>query len=642
MTTPSAAARLAVPPGSAAPEAQAAAPRLLIVDDIADNRTILARRFERKGYAITEADGGQRALDLIEQGSFDLVLLDVMMPEMDGLEVLRRIRERHSPVALPVIMVTAKSQSEDVVEALGLGANDYVTKPVDFAVALARANTQVGRKRAEEGVRQANEALQQANDDLERRVAERTAKLVSANEQLQLEMAHRQKSEARVEYLAHHDPLTGLGNRVLFAEQVSEALARGRRQGESLAVLVLGLDGFKNVNDTLGHAIGDACSTPSPTGCARALARRPARPPRRGRVRHPADLERATEQRRELGSAAHRRARPGPIVVDGHDIVVGASLGIAIAADADTDTEQLLKSADLAMYRAKADGRGRFRFFEPDMDARAQARRSSSSICAALSCTASFELHYQPLFNLKTKPVIGFEALMRWRHAGAWAGFSRRFHPPRRRHRPDRPDRRMGAAAGLRARRPPGPMTFSDRGEPVAEPVQERRASSRRWSAPRRIRACRPNRLELEITEVGRCSRRRDDNLSILKQLRAPRRPHRDGRFRHRLFEPELSAELPFDKVKIDQSFIRDMSEGDDSRAIVRAVAALGVSFGMTTTAEGVETEQQMQCLRVEGLDEIQGYLISRPVPGSDIPALLARIKSGAFAPSSAGSAKSG
>ena len=233
-------------------------PRLLIVDDIADNRTILARRFERKGYAITEADGGQRALDLIEQGSFDLVLLDVMMPEMDGLEVLRRIRERHSPVALPVIMVTAKSQSEDVVEALGLGANDYVTKPVDFAVALARANTQVGRKRAEEGVRQANEALQQANDDLERRVAERTAKLVSANEQLQLEMAHRQKSEARVEYLAHHDPLTGLGNRVLFAEQVSEALARGRRQGKSLAVLVLGLDGFKNVNDTLGHAVGDA------------------------------------------------------------------------------------------------------------------------------------------------------------------------------------------------------------------------------------------------------------------------------------------------------------------------------------------------------------------------------------------------
>src|SRR5918993_1452537 len=197
-----------------------AAPRILLVDDIADTRTVLARRFQRRGFVITEADSGLRALELISEQEFDLVLLDVMMPGVDGFEVLRRVRTQHSPLELPVIMVTAKSQSEDVVQALELGANDYVTKPVDFAVALARVTAQVGRKRAEEGVRQANEALRKANDDLERRVAERTAKLVSANEQLQLEIEHSQKSEAKIEYLAHHDPLTGLANRVLLGEQL--------------------------------------------------------------------------------------------------------------------------------------------------------------------------------------------------------------------------------------------------------------------------------------------------------------------------------------------------------------------------------------------------------------------------------------
>ena len=639
MTTPSAAARLAVPPGSAAPEAQAAAPRLLIVDDIADNRTILARRFERKGYAITEADGGQRALDLIEQGSFDLVLLDVMMPEMDGLEVLRRIRERHSPVALPVIMVTAKSQSEDVVEALGLGANDYVTKPVDFAVALARANTQVGRKRAEEGVRQANEALQQANDDLERRVAERTAKLVSANEQLQLEMAHRQKSEARVEYLAHHDPLTGLGNRVLFAEQVSEALARGRRQGESLAVLVLGLDGFKNVNDTLGHAVGDALLNAAADRLRASLGESD-KLARLGGDEF-AILQISNEQPSSAASLGQRLidVLTRPFVVDGHDIVVGASLGIAVATDADTDTEQLLKSADLAMNRAKADGRGRFCFFEPDMDARAQARRLLELDLRSALVHGGFELHYQPLFNLKTNAVTGFEALMRW-------------------------------STPERGRVSPGDFIPLAEDTGLIVPIGEwalRQACAEAATWPDDIRVAvnlspnqfksgglvaavvsalshsglPANRLELEITESVVLAKT-DDNLSVLKQLRALGVRIAMDDFGTGYSSLSYLRSFRFDKVKIDQSFIRDLSEGDDSRAIVRAVAALGVSFGMTTTAEGVETEQQMQCLRVEGLDEIQGYLISRPVPGSDIPALLARIKSGAFAPSSAGSAKSG
>jgi len=212
-------------------------PRLLIVDDISDNRTVLKRRFERRGFDVTEAESGLIAIDLIERRQFDLVLLDVMMPGIDGMETLRRIRGRKSASALPVIMVTAKSESDNIVDALEQGANDYVTKPVDFAVALARVNTQLSRRRAEQQVALANEELRKANEDLERRVEERTHRLIDANQRLKEEIADREELQARSQYLAYHDSLTGLGNRLLFKEQLDEALKDVSVTPHPLAVL---------------------------------------------------------------------------------------------------------------------------------------------------------------------------------------------------------------------------------------------------------------------------------------------------------------------------------------------------------------------------------------------------------------------
>jgi signal transduction histidine kinase len=191
-------------------------PRILIVDDIPDNRILLSRRFERQGYRCAEADSGEGALLAIEQQPFDVVLLDVMMPDLDGLEVLRRIREKYSQEMLAVIMVTGRAESDDIVQALKLGANDYIVKPVDFAVALARVGVQAGRKRAEEKVRLANQALSRANDDLERRIAERTAELVATNDQLRVAITEAQAANrAKDEFLAtmSHElrtPLNGL------------------------------------------------------------------------------------------------------------------------------------------------------------------------------------------------------------------------------------------------------------------------------------------------------------------------------------------------------------------------------------------------------------------------------------------------
>ena len=216
-----------------------------------------------------EAESGLIAIDLIEKSPFDLVLLDVMMPGIDGMETLKRIRSRKSASALPVIMVTAKSESDNIVDALEQGANDYVTKPVDFAVALARVNTQLSRRRAEQQVALANEGLRKANEDLERRVEERTRRLIDANQRLKEEIADREELQARSQYLAYHDSLTGLGNRLLFKEQLDEALKDVSVTPHPLAVLFLDLDGFKAVNDTLGHSVGDlAAEVASRRNCA--------------------------------------------------------------------------------------------------------------------------------------------------------------------------------------------------------------------------------------------------------------------------------------------------------------------------------------------------------------------------------------
>ena len=272
-------------------------------------------------------------------------------------------------------MVTAKSESANIVDALELGANDYVTKPVDFAVALARVNTQISRKRAEQQVARVNDELRRANEDLERRVEERTSRLIDANQRLKVEIADREESQARSQYLAYHDSLTGLGNRLLFKEQLEEALKDVSVTPHPLAVLFLDLDGFKAVNDTLGHSIGDLLLK-SVAAKLRDILPRTDRIARLGGDEF-AILQMSAAQPASSIALAERIIEivGQPCSVDGHDVTVGASVGIAVAHPGDMSAETFLKSADLAMYSAKADGRGTYRMFDPEMDAVVQTRR---------------------------------------------------------------------------------------------------------------------------------------------------------------------------------------------------------------------------------------------------------------------------
>ena len=217
--------------------------RILIVDDVEDNRALAQSTLCKTRILVVEAENGSTALDLIEQQAFDLVLLDILMPGIDGFEVLKRIRARHSPDILPVIMVTAKASNSDIVQALELGANDYITKPVDFSVAYARAQTQLTRKRAKQAL------------DISLRELEET------NRRLKTEIDERKRSDRLVDHLRHHDPLTSLGNRVQFGAQLADELRLLKRSNGSLAVMLIDLDGFKLINSTLGNEVGDRLLT---------------------------------------------------------------------------------------------------------------------------------------------------------------------------------------------------------------------------------------------------------------------------------------------------------------------------------------------------------------------------------------------
>jgi len=612
--------------GSALPSPRSGKARLLVVDDVAENRDILKRRFERHGFVAIEAEGGRQALELLQADTFDLVLLDTMMPGLSGLEVLSRIRANHSPGALPVIMVTGRSQSEDIVEALNAGANDYITKPVNFAIALARVAAQLGRKNAEEQIRQLNEALSGANEALERRVAERTQDLVRANQQLRSEMEQREQSQATIAHLAHHDPLTGLGNRLLFDKQLNEAVQRRKQDGGDLAVLLVDLDGFKTINDTLGHATGDLVLQ----HLAGRLRNGIRDGDRIGRVGGDefVIVQAGHSQPREATALAARLLETvkAPFSIGSHTLVIGASIGIALADDEYQDADQLLRAADLAMYRAKSDGRGRFRFFEPAFDRQMRERRGLEAALRNAVEDDALDLVYQPLVDLRTNRISGFEALSRWNDAQRGFVSPVDFIPlAEELGLIDRIGERVLLRACSEAVGWPPHIRVAVNLSP-AQFVRGRLLPAVREALERSGLA--PDRLELEITE-SIFLQDSDANLALLGQL---------GELGVRIAMDDFGTgysslaylrSFPFDKIKIDRSFIKDLPDSASSVAIVQAVCALARSFGASTVAEGVETAEQLARVRAEGCTEVQGYFFSRPIPARDIPALLASVLPG-------------
>ena len=434
------------------------------------------------------------------------------------------------------------------------------------------------------------------------------------------DITEQRQSEVKIEYMAHHDSLTDLANRVLLNERLEHALGHRIHREEIVAVHHLDLDKFKAVNDTFGHLAGDKLLK-IVAGRLRGLVRETDTIARmggdefvivQGPIRDPADATTLAQRIIALISE--------PYEIDGHQAVIGVSIGIAVGPGDGLRPDRLLRNADLALYRAKGDGRGTFRFFEPAMDLQMQTRRILEQDLRKALAAGEFELHYQPVVNLASNEISGFEALIRWNH----------------------PEKGMVA-----------PATFIPLAEeigfivPIGEwVIRQACATAAQWPGDLHVAVnisavqfrspglmqvivgalatsgLDPTRLEIEITETV-LLQNKETTLGLLHQLRALGIRIAMDDFGTGYSSLTYLQCFPFDKIKIDRSFVKDITENTGSLNIVRAVAALANGMGMTATAEGVETSEQLDKITSEGCTEMQGYLFSKPLPAAEIERLF-------------------
>jgi diguanylate cyclase (GGDEF)-like protein/PAS domain S-box-containing protein len=431
------------------------------------------------------------------------------------------------------------------------------------------------------------------------------------------DISERKEAAARIAHLAYHDALTGLPNRAVFAEGLADAIESAAASGEPVAVLCIDLDGFKAVNDLMGHAAGDELlveaaqrlrALAGPDHLAARLGGDEFAIVQRGGVQrgggqpHAADLL----AKRVLAALA------APFPIAGKGVAISCSVGVALYPQDASTPGDLVKNADMALYRAKSDGRGTARFYEVRMDEALRERRLLEADLHLALDRGEMHIHYQPLACLESGTILGFEALLRWNHPERGAIGPDVFIPLAE---------ESGFIVGL------GAWVLRRACEEAAEwqdslriavnlsPVQFTHGDlAAEVEAIVRETGLDPTRLDLEITE-GLLIKDADRALAILGRLKALGVKISMDDFGTGYSSLSYFRMFPFDKVKIDQSFIRDMMDNPQARAIVRSVIGLGQGLGMPVVAEGVETDAQFQALVAEGCDQVQGYLISRPGP---------------------------
>ncbi|RDJ05754.1 bifunctional diguanylate cyclase/phosphodiesterase [Rhizobium grahamii] len=433
------------------------------------------------------------------------------------------------------------------------------------------------------------------------------------------------EAQERASHLAHHDALTGLPNRVLFRERLNVALTSNAEQTARVSVICLDLDHFKEVNDTLGHGAGDlllqqlsgrlrGCVHPTDTvarlgGDEFAIIQMG--------INQPLEAEELSRKLIDVVRA--------PFTIEGQELHVGVSIGIAIANVDDGDPERLLKSADIALYRAKQSGRATYRIFEAQMDAELQERKALEYDLRQAVLKDELEVHYQPLIDLVQHDVAAVEALVRWRHPVRGLVSPADFIPLAEETGLiismgewilETACRQVMEWDGLRVAVNLSPVQFRNR--ELVETVREVLVRT----------GLDPSRLELEITESVLIN---DSSaaLEILNGLKGLGVKIAMDDFGTGYSSLGYLNSFPFDKIKIDKSFIGDMNSKDKSGAIVKSVISLGQSLNMTTTAEGVETPEQAAFLAQEGCDQLQGFYFSRPVTAPELSAFIARWSSG-------------
>ncbi len=550
---------------------------VLVVDDDRSTRSALRYALQHSGFRVEEAENGVQALALTERILPDVILLDAVMPIMDGFTTCAKLQELPFSRNIPVLMITALEDNQSIASAFAAGASDYIPKPIQLNVLNQRV----------------------------KRVVE----------------AHR--AQRHVHHLAFNDSLTGLPNRMLFAETLGLAIKRAQSHEQSLAVLFLDLDRFKFVNDTLGHEIGDQLLQ-SVAGRLRNCLRSSDCVARLGGDEFTVLLSELTDP----VSATHAaekicRSLATPFDIEGHDIFVSASIGISIYPGDGQDVSTLLRHADTAMYRAKRSGGG-FQFYEPGMEASVSDHlRMESALRRALERN-ELEVYYQPKADTRTGIITGMEALLRWNHPtrgmvsplefiplaeetgliipiGAWV---LRTACAQTRVWLDAGIPSLHVAVNLSGNQ----LKMSGFSDLVTAILQETGLESRF--------------LTLEITESVLMEHARE-TIVTLQNLKAIGLHLEIDDFGTGYSSLAYLKRFPVDALKVDRTFTRDMISNADDAAIVTGIIALAHSLRLKVVAEGVETMEQLDLLTHLACDTIQGYYLAQPLPAKEFERVI-------------------
>ncbi len=435
---------------------------------------------------------------------------------------------------------------------------------------------------------------------------------------IRVDITARKRAEAQISYAATHDALTGLLNRAALREQMDRALAHMQQQQQgTLTIHILDLDGFKHVNDTLGHAAGDNLLKEL-AGRLKSSLRETDIVARLGGDEFAIIQTDTRDQREEAIALAVKTLEivAKPFVLDGQEVSVGTSIGIALAPANGTDAAELLKKADLALYRVKSEGRNSFSFFEEDLSEKATTRLQLINDMRAALSRNEFELHYQPLFDTRTSRLCGMEALVRWRHPLAGLLY---------------PDQFIGIAEETGLMEPLGQWILQKAcADAVSWPENIKvavnlSAGQFRSGALFDLILCAlvdsglpPERLELEITE-SLLLQGKESNVLVIQQLKNIGITIALDDFGTGYASLSYLLLFPFDKIKIDKSFTQGLLTRSECVAVVASIFTLARGLGIAVTAEGVETDAQLELLRVQGVNYVQGYLFGRPRPLAEL-----------------------
>ena len=677
--------------------------RVLVVDDEKVNRKVICKYLQSEGYETHEAQSGAETFKMMESKLFDLVMLDIMMPVMDGYEVLKKIRKRYDKLDLPVIMVTAETVSQKIVQAFKLGANDYIPKPIDPAVTIARAEMHIQFKRSREALQKSEERYsliaEGTNDglwdwklttgemyysprwyslldipsvgiadvsiwfdrihpeDIARFEKEIRSFESGLTPQLETELRMRRSdgrylwticrgtavrnAEGEAIRMAGSltditngkvaDALTGLPNRVLFQERLARCQTRRAKEDFEFALLFMDLDNFKLINDSLGHDAGDRLLVTIARRLENSLRESDSFVCRIGGDEFVVLLE-DTSSINESIAVANRIIShiDSPIVIgNSREVFTSVSIGIASSQDNFENTAAIMQAADTAMYRAKAQGKSCYRVFDPAMKRDANERLNIENELRHSIERNDFDVFYQPIVSLQNSQIVGFEALARWQHPTLG-------NIPPAQFIPIAEETGMTKAIGRQVLlKACSQMAFwRSTDSRFADLKLNVNISSLQIRQPDFVPSVlnllkdtnlKASDLCLEVTESV-IMENPQQGAKVLAQLRDAGIRVAIDDFGTGYSSLSYLYEISPDSIKIDRSFVDGISASDDKKVIVTAILALCQRMKLDVVAEGIETESQKRILKELGCEFAQGYLFSKPVAKTDVPAMLSSL----------------